>query len=391
MKKWMILLPVLCLVLGGCSWLDGSYVSVTPHQEQTVGNRLEVVSASNYQELVEVLETFVAAGQESGVINVVNYSQGPVEDQMEAAVRHIREIYPIGAYAVSDIRYELGTNGSKPALAVNIEYGRSNLEIRRIRNARNMEEAALLVGKALDNYDSVLTMQVDDYHKMDLEQLVQDYVRENPNTVMEMPQVAFADYGTGFRRVVEMTFTYQNSRESLRQMQTQVQPVFASAALYVSGEGADSQKFSQLYSFLMERFDYTLETSITPAYSLLRHGVGDSKAFAVVYAAMCRAAGLECMTVTGSRNGEPWTWNMIRENDGYYHVDLLRGNQLGGFRKFVDADMSGYVWDYSAYPECVKPYAAPADAGETFHEEETQPTQEPGEDPSETTEETVPE
>ena len=45
----------------------------------------------------------------------------------------------------------------------------------------------------------------------------------------------------------------------------------------------------------MERYDYRIETSITPAYSLLRHGVGDSRAFAVVYAAMCQQAGLECL------------------------------------------------------------------------------------------------
>ena len=50
--------------------------------------------------------------------------------------------------------------------------------------------------------------------------------------------------------------------------------------LYVSGEGEDFQKFSQLDGFLMERFDYKFETSITPAYSLLHHGVGDSRAFA---------------------------------------------------------------------------------------------------------------
>ena len=72
-----------------------------------------------------------------------------------------------------------------------------------------------------------------------------------------------------------------------------MKPVFESAVLYVSGDGAEKQKFSQLYAFLMERFDYKVETSITPAYSLLRHGVGDSRAFATVYAAMCRLAGLE--------------------------------------------------------------------------------------------------
>ena len=136
-------------------------------------------------------------------------------------------------------------------------------------------------------------------------------------------------------------------------MQSQVQPVFDSASLYVSGEGEDYQKFSQLYAFLMERFDYKFDTSITPAYSLLRHGVGDCRAFATVYAAMCRSAGLECITVTGTRSGEPWTWNIILDDGCYYHVDLVRSNLAGQFRELTDSEMRTYVWDYSEYPECV--------------------------------------
>ena len=169
---------------------------------------------------------------------------------------------------------------------------------------------------------------------------------------MEIPQLSEGIYGTGEGRVVELNFTYQNSRESLRQMRNQVEAIFDAAEVYVSGDGADYLKLTQLYGFLMERFDYQVETSITPAYSLLRHGVGDSKAFAVVYAAMCHQAGLECYVVTGTRNGEPWYWNIVCSDGDSFHVDLLRCREFGGFRRFSDRDMNGYVWDYSAYPEC---------------------------------------
>ena len=353
--KWIGLVLALSLLLGGCGWLDGSYVSVTPHQEEAGSNPAEVVSASNYSELLAVLEGFVATGREKGVINVANYSLAPVETQMEAAERHIREIYPIGAYAVEDIRYELGTHTGKPALAVEIVYCRSILEIRRIQSAENMEEAAELIGRALEKFDTVLTLRISNYRQTDLEQIVQNYARENPQIVMEVPQVVFQDYGSGYPRVVEMTFSYQTDRDSLRQMKAQVKTVFDSAALYVSGAGSEAQKFSQLFSFLMERFDYKQDTSITPAYSLLHHGVGDSRAFATVYSAMCRAAGLDCRIVTGTRDGEPWTWNLIREGENYFHVDLLRSSRQGGFRTCTDNEMTGYVWDYSAFPESVAP------------------------------------
>ena len=102
----------------------------------------------------------------------------------------------------------------------------------------------------------------------------------------------------------------------------------------------------QTFALLMERFEeYQIKTSITPAYTLLSHGVGDSNAVAVVYAAMCQRVGVECQVVVGTRSGEPWSWNIVRVDDDYYHVDLYDCQQRGSFRMLTDAQMQDYVWD----------------------------------------------
>ena len=378
MKKMLMFLPLaMALLLSGCGLFEGSYVHVTPHAEQTIQSGSEVVSASDYRQLRSVVEAMVGQGLENGVINVADFDQDLVEKHMGAVAFHIRETYPVGAYAVENVEYEVGTSSGRPAIAVTITYRHGRLDIQRIRSVRNMESAAAMIGNALDNRETDLVLEVEKYEEVDFSQIVEDYGEKNPDTGMEIPQVAAATYGSGLGRVVELTFTYQTSREALRTMQSQVQTVFDSAALYVSGEGAHSQKFAQLYGFLMERFDYTLETSITPAYSLLRHGVGDSRAFAVVYAAMCRQAELDCRIVIGTKDGEPWVWNIINDDGNYYHVDLLYSSSTGGFRECVDSEMIGYVWDYSAYPECTQPYIAPEPAGSKPQKEDsTQPTEE---------------
>ncbi|MGM9548270.1 MAG: transglutaminase domain-containing protein [Faecousia sp.] len=370
------LLLALSLLLTGCGWMDGRYSSVTPHQEQRQSPQSEVVVASDYLDLMDALEEMIRRGSESGVINVAEYPTDAVESGMAVAVRYAMETYPVGAYSVDHIDYEVGANGGLPAVAVTIAYRHSPTEIRMIRQVSGSGEAETEIVKALKNFDAGVVLLVEDYTPLDFTQLVRDYAEDHPETVMEIPQVTAAIHGTGTSKVAELTFTYQTSRDSLRQMQSQVKPVFDAAALYVSGDGEQKQKFSQLYAFLMERFDYKIETSITPAYSLLRHGVGDSRAFATVYAAMCRLAGLECMTVTGTHAGEPWTWNIVLDNGRYYHVDLLRCSEAGGYREFTDREMSGYVWDYSAYPQC--PGVSPNPS------EETEPVQE-------TAEQTVPE
>ena len=351
MKRLLFLLA-LCLGLCGCSAVfDGSYHSRTFHEEQGSHLQSTTITATDTQTLRVVMEDLVSSGSTSAVINVTDFEPDTVSAAMEAVSDYICSTYPLGAWAVDELDYEIGSSGNMYAISVDITYSFSRAELRLVRTAADVEAAAAAIGQALDDCDTRLVLLVEQYEDTDFAQLVSDYADENPNMVMETPQVLAGIYPErGDSRVVELNFTYKTSRDSLRNMQEQVQSVFRSARLYVSGNGSDRQKFSQLYGFLMERFDYTQETSITPAYSLLLHGVGDSKAFATVYAAMCRRADLECLVITGTRDGEPWYWNMICDDGRYYHVDLLQSAESDTLVRRTGSQMEGYVWDYSAYP-----------------------------------------
>ena len=352
MKRFLLLLTMCCLLCGCSSVFDGSYHSRTFHEEQGSHIQSTTITASDPDSLRTVMEDLVSSGTTTAVINVTDFEGGKVESAMATISDYIRTTYPLGAWAVDQLEYEVGPSGSMHAISVNISYLRSRAELRRVQTVADISAARDAIGSALEGCETGLVLLVEAYSSTDFAQLVADFSDDNPHLVMETPQVLATCYPErGASRVVELYFTYQTSRESLRNMQNQVQPVFSAARLYVSGDGSERQKFSQLYAFLMERFDYTLETSITPAYSLLRHGVGDSNAFATVYAAMCRRAELECLVITGTRSGEPWSWNMICDNGRYYHVDLLRCAESGRLIALSDSEMEGYVWDYSAYPE----------------------------------------
>ena len=354
MKHKLIFLALaLCLVLTGCAWMDGYYVHVTPHEEKDKRPQFDSVTASSPGELKNILEDMVMEGSSSGVILLTDYDRQDAEANMEVMSRYLIHGFPVGAYAVESVNYEIGASSGRPAIAVTIHYRHNPLEIRQIVHVKDMEGMIREVETALDRIDPGLVIQVEQYEDTDFTQIVRDYAWEHPDLVMELPQVTTALYGSSaHNRVVELKFTYLTGRDSLRQMRRQVQSVFEAAELYVTEDATQHQQYSQLYSFLMERFDYRIQTSITPTYSLLHHGVGDSKAFALTYAAMCKNAGLECRVVTGTRDGEPWTWNMIVEDGSCRHVDLLRCSTTGGFSHKLDGEMEGYVWDYSAYPPC---------------------------------------
>lgn len=351
-RKLIPPLLILSVLLAGCSLFDGQFVRVTPHKLQSSETQTEAYTANGYESLRDVLKSMAADGRENGVIYTEGYDYEALDRIMRVAIDSVRGSDPIGAYAIENMDYQIGTNNGRTAVAVDITFRHDRRDIQSMARVENMDEAKELVLQVLGNCDPRVVMMISSFQETDFTQLVWDLAQLNPQIVMETPQVTEGVYGEGNCRVVELSFAYENSRDTLRQMQNQVRPIFDAASLYVSGDGSDHQKLSQLYAFVMERFDYKTETSITPAYSLLRHGVGDSRAFATVYAAMCRKAGLECMTVTGTRWGESWTWNIVCDGEKYYHVDLLRCSAAGDFREFQDSSMTGYVWDYSAYPEC---------------------------------------
>ncbi len=350
MKLAAVLLAI-CLLFTGCSWMDGSYSSVTPHEAKDQTPEQEMAEVRNLAQLKTVLGGLVEKGAESGSFSVEDFDEAVLDDRMASAIEYVMEKHPVGAYALESVAYELGTAGGVSAVAVTLSYHRSVEEIRAIRPVDNMQQAQEMIMQALTNFESSLILRIGDFQQMDFGQLVNDFGLENPNVVMEIPQVTVSVYPQeGTERVLDLRFAYQTARDTLRTMRDYVEPVFASAALYVSSEEeSDSVKYARLYTFLKERNDYQVKTSIVPAYSLLRHGVGDSKAFAMVYAAMCHRAELDCQVVNGTRDGEPWFWNIIRVDEAYYHVDVL---SFAGFAQLTDSQMGGYVWDYSAYPAC---------------------------------------
>lgn len=351
MKKAMLIIAICILVVfSGCGVLmNGNYASVKPHKEQSFLPEQVLLAPKTYEDIELILINMIRSGQQKKTISMEKM-EGNWRKLAADAVKYVKNTYPLGAYAVSDITYKIGTSNGKPALAVGITYRRSIAEIGAVQQVKKQEEIVELLHTALRTFDVSVAISIEDYTEIDFTQIVRDYAMLYPQYVMEVPRISAMSYPQdGPDRIVELTFSYATSRASLRQMQEQVGLIFSASEIYVSGDGTQMEKYAQLYSFLMNRYDYKVQTSITPAYSLLHHGVGDSKAFATVYAAMCRQAGLDCEAISGTRSGRAWHWNVLKVDGEIYHVDLLRCLEQGQFF-YKNADgMSDYVWDYSAH------------------------------------------
>lgn len=347
----VFVVPILCsFSLFGCGlWMDGDYVSIEPHPPQYVHMVTTDLEVSSYEQIVDALKKLVAEGLDTGIIFINDMTSNVAKSYMETAVQDVLTTDPVSVYAVEKINYDVGKNSGRDAIAVSITYVKSRAELLRIHYVENMEQAQAVIYEALKENGSSVAFRVDAFQETDFSAVVHHCAETNPEYVMEQPAVMSAVYPeSGDARLVELVFTYQTDHATLTQMQEIVYPVFFSAQLYVQGDDSELEKYSRLYAFLMERSEYKLESSVTPTYSLLQDGVGDSSAFSSVYARMCNMAGLECYVVHGMKNGKPWSWNMVKSGDGYAYVDLLRCRENRFFRLRTEAEMYEYTWDQDA-------------------------------------------
>ena len=69
MKRKLFILSLACsLLLSGCGWMDGSYVSITDHLEQGQQPLYTDLAASSNLELKDILAQMVRRGTPEGLI-----------------------------------------------------------------------------------------------------------------------------------------------------------------------------------------------------------------------------------------------------------------------------------------------------------------------------------
>ena len=206
MKRLTALFLAVCLLLSGCSsWMDGSYVSITPHMEQQSEHSQNLNWISDIDELYEAIRTMVNYGRASDLFYIRDYGPKTVDTDMRQVGYWIKSEDPIGAYAVEEITYELGVNGGQSTLAVNIDYRHARAEIVRIQKVVGPEITQKAIHSALNQLSTELVLYVENYQKTDFAQIVEDYAQNEPDVVMEVPQVSATVYpNQGDDRLVEI-------------------------------------------------------------------------------------------------------------------------------------------------------------------------------------------
>lgn len=397
MKRIAAVILLLTLAVGSaaCSRLIGEdYYSVQEHVEQKLPEELPTEETlptvvTNRNELRGAVLSFIRNWTERGTIYVENY-EGEINADLSETMEYATAEDPVGAYAVDYADAELSGDGQDGSIELNIVFRRSAAEIDAIVTVNDNLVAEEMIRQALQNYDTALTLRIRNYSETDFVAYIRRYCLEHPEEVGALPTFSAAVYPReGDTRILELHFEYAHTRDEMHLMQDSVATVLRSAASYVRKGQNDTERAELLARFLLLRFSYSLGTEepSMPAYELLHQGIAHSLSFASVVYAECSSAGMECLMVSGTRNGAPHYWNLIRLDEVYYHVDLMRSVERGEkeltLLQAEEVAEEGYGWDTEAYPSNPQPTEVVTELPIPFEPSQTpEPTAEPTEEPT---------
>lgn len=350
--KRIVPLFLIIVLLSGC--VRTSHVSVRPHTEQSGQSEdVNVLEAQDYLSLTAALLEIVKGGHQESRIRINAY-EGDVEQDIADAVYAVTKQEPLGAYAVDYMTYECVRIVSYYEISVHTTYRRTADEIAAVENAASTVELEQRLQKALQEGRSRLTLQLAGWWEQDIAAMVKAYCLAHPVDVLQVPQVSVTVYpDSGVSRILEIDLGYTLTPDVMQARKKEVAESIVSAADYIRYRKTEREKAELLYTYLTGRFSYTAGRSETPLYDALCAGVADPEGLSVAWQQICQRAGVSCHTVRGLRDGEAYTWNMVRLDGVWRHLDLAKCVLAGsGLSLKTDTAMSGYEWAAGEYPVC---------------------------------------
>jgi len=345
-----------CVTLTGCaSILERTYVDVTPHTStKTDAGTVSVLRAENYQELVNSMIYFISTGSEDGVIRLY-MDAAQVDENLRAARQEVLLEYPLGAYAVESISFQVDPLVAFSEARVSFTYRRTQQQVSSIVTVSGISAVRNELSAALSAFapECVLRISYFDRDAEYIRSLIRQAWYASPSSAVEFPESEVTIYpDTGTQRIAEIRFSYESEPSLLSQRVVLLQQACRRTADAVTGTNA-AALFTSAAQTILAAGGYDPEKGSTPYHALLEGGAND-EGLALALTAVCQdELNLTCRVAAGLRDGQPCFWNVVSTDDGWRHLDLSRWTQDSAFATDEQWAAEGYLWDPATLPPCL--------------------------------------
>lgn len=130
-----------------------------------------------------------------------------------------------------------------------------------------------------------------------------------------------------YKSVIHMN--YLGSASNMAKMKMEIEAVSAAAMAYVQDSQTEFEKAVILHDFLTRsctyagKMDTETDTKATAhtAYGALVNKYAYCDGYAAAYKILLNRCDVECIIAEGATDVEPHLWNIVRQEDVYYHTD----------------------------------------------------------------------
>ena len=146
---------------------------------------------------------------------------------------------------------------------------------------------------------------------------------------------------------IKYTMAYHSNAEQEAKLTEAV--AAAMAKLQLNGL-SEAKKITKIHDYICNHVDYaynSTEEQIYTAYGALCTGKAVCQGYAVLFYRLCKEAGLSVRIISGTGNGGPHAWNIVRIGSKYYNVDCTwDGQGAATYNNFLlksEADFSNHT------------------------------------------------
>ena len=146
---------------------------------------------------------------------------------------------------------------------------------------------------------------------------------------------------------IKYTMSYHSDAEQEAKLTAAVAE--AMAKLQLNGL-SEAKKITKIHDYICNHVDYaynSTEEQIYTAYGALCTGKAVCQGYAVLFYRLCKEAGLSVRIISGTGNGGPHAWNIVRIGSKYYNMDCTwDGQNTATYNDFLlksEADFSDHT------------------------------------------------
>ena len=337
---------------------------------QTPDNAVEV---SDYESMKEAIMGFVYSHEQIGFLSIYSY-EGDIDADVRKACVEIKEVEPIGVFALEEILGRTTKIVSYYEIEIEIVFKRTKAQMDSIVTASTLRYLKSEMLYFMSNYASEAAIRTS--VSGITPEIVSGYVRElyyqNPMSVIMLPGTVVEFFPPeGADRIIELTFGNWVAASILKSYKDSLTSAVARMVGQAMGEN-DMEIFRNLCEMLASACDYDeagavlvaeygVQNFATTAYGALINGSAVGEGYAMAYKALCDELGLECTVVLGRLGDRLHAWNVVMLDGHYYHVDTAACDENGFEAGFLKSDEqfaeAGYAWDRLATKTCGGPFS----------------------------------